>query len=356
MLRGFWIPLVFVASVAAGEWHAHPRESAKAIVASEWANMQTWPTKARLYIDGRDKPTIPPPMAPPGPAIDDTPSPTVDATLLPGPSSWPRLNPKASVHKAWLLAEGPYHAPGDNRHAITFTFDDGPFPETTPNVLRILAKHHVRATFFLIGRYLDGDDPHAEHSRATAREIVKEGHLVGNHSHDHVLLTTANESERLEKIEDGERSIERAIGSRPAFFRPPYGQVDSDISRYLAVHDTELTLWSIEVSDMKNDDAHLMATSLEEQIEHDGDGIVLLHDIRPATADALAIVLDWLKLHRYNPEHPEVVGYDVVDLAEYLRRIAASPQPFTDRRDVEHARAQAWAGAGRREPRPLVEM
>jgi peptidoglycan/xylan/chitin deacetylase (PgdA/CDA1 family) len=269
-------------------------------------------------------------------------APGVDPSLLPDPTPWPRLNPEVSTRRAWLLAEGPQHAPGDGRRLVTLTFDDGPFPETTPTYLRILARHNVRAAFFLIGNYLDGDTERAEHTREVAREIARAGHLVGNHTHDHLRLTQLPRADVLAQIDEGAMSIERATGKRPLLFRPPYGQLDSWASERLRERGAELVLWSVEASDMKTEDGQAIADSLREQIEYAGGGIVLLHDIRWGSADALEKLLSWLDHRRWDPRRPDVVGYEVVDLVQYLRATAAAPQPFSDRGELEQARSAEW--------------
>ena len=131
-----------------------------------------------------------------------------------------------SRSRAWLLAEGPARTAGSSR-LVTLTFDDGPNPDTTPSVLALLAKHHVRATFFFIGRYLDGGKRRAVAARKAARAIAEAGHIVGSHTHDHNLLTTDTHTQVLDQIDDGIASIEHAIGRRPELFRPPYGQLDA---------------------------------------------------------------------------------------------------------------------------------
>ena len=125
-------------SVAAGSWVGlHPRDEPAPAVASE-----VTPKHAPAF----DVPEL---------------WPHVETANAPGPLPWPRLNPEADMAKAWRLAEGPNRRPGDRRKLVTLTFDDGPFPETTPRVLELLEEYDVRATFFVIGRYLDGDDERA---------------------------------------------------------------------------------------------------------------------------------------------------------------------------------------------------
>jgi len=266
-------------------------------------------------------------------------SPTIDASALPDPVPWPRLNPEDSAHTAWLLAEGPRRDEADGRRFVTFTFDDGPSPEATPPILKILAEHRVRATFFFIGRYLDGDSGRASLARGVARQVAAAGHFVGNHTHDHALLTNVTRTQAMAQIDEGAASIERVLGARPIFFRPPYGQLDDFLEGELRARGAELVLWSIEAQDMKREDSDAMASSLEWQIEYAGGGVVLLHDVRRSTVDALPKVLDWLHRRRWDPSHPERSGYEIVDLPGYLRATAERPQPYPDRTTLERARS-----------------
>jgi peptidoglycan/xylan/chitin deacetylase (PgdA/CDA1 family) len=278
----------------------------------------------------------------------ETPPFTVNASLLPDPTPWPQLNPDASLTRAWLLAEGPAQEPDMGRRLVTFTFDDGPFPETTPVVLHVLAKHQVHAAFFWIGRYLDGESDRAIATRRTALEVRDAGHLIGNHTHDHAHLANLSHAEALAQITDGAESIERVIGLRPSLFRPPYGQLDAYAGGIVHALGLEVVLWNIEVEDLRHDDPKAMAESLETQIEFSGGGIVLLHDIRFTTADALDRVLTWLDHRRYDPTKPGVVGYDVVDFVDFMRQTARAPQPYPDRQALEEARAAAWRKANAR--------
>ena len=101
----------------------------------------------------------------------------------------PRLNPSANVGRAWLLAEGPAILPGDGHRYVTLSFDDGPSPEATAGILRLLARERVKASFFLIGRYLEGDTARARKAREAAKAISAAGHLIGNHGYSHEPLT-----------------------------------------------------------------------------------------------------------------------------------------------------------------------
>jgi peptidoglycan/xylan/chitin deacetylase (PgdA/CDA1 family) len=273
---------------------------------------------------------------------DSPPVPSVDTSLLPDPNPWPVLNAGDLISRAWLLAEGPVPVEGNGRRLVTLTFDDGPFPETTPVVLHVLEKHHVHATFFMIGRYLDGTSDRATRAREVALRIRNAGHLIGTHTHDHERLIGISHAEVLAQIERGMASIERAVGVRPSVFRPPFGQLDPYGEAAASENGLTLVLWNVETQDLHHTDADAMAKNLEEQIDFAGGGIVLLHDIRFTTAEAVDKLLTWLDRHRYDPAHPASVGYDVVDFAEFTRATAASPQPFENRAALEEARGRTW--------------
>jgi len=224
------------------------------------------------------------------------------------------------------------------RRLVTFTFDDGPFPETAPTVLHILDLHKVRASFFFIGKYLEGESAHAVESRKWARKIADAGHYVGNHTMDHKELTTLPHAAALAEIDDAAAAIERATGRRPVLFRPPYGSLDPFLEGALRDRHAELTLWSIDVEDMKSADPDRMVQQLLSQLEYKGGGVVLLHDVHWPSVKALNRLLHVMANNRWDATHPERAGWAIVDLPEYLRETAASPQPFENREQLEDAR------------------
>ncbi|MBK8219328.1 MAG: polysaccharide deacetylase family protein [Myxococcales bacterium] len=294
------------------------------------------------------------------PAPDTSPSPKpepVDLANVKTPTAFPRLNPERSAAKAWLVAEGPEPTPGDGRRYVTFTFDDGPFLETTPAILRVLAQRKVHATFFVVGQYLDGNARRDERTRQVLRDIAEGGHLVGNHTLDHRLLPTITRAEVNEQIDETSRLIERTLGKKPTLFRPPYGEVDAYTREIVRARGMELVLWSIEAGDMTHDDPEAMARSLRNQIEYNGGGIVLLHDIRPTTLPTLKKVLTFLHQKRWRPEAPERVGYQIVDLPTYFALTEASPRPYANREALENARRDAFRAKhpGARAPRKPTE-
>jgi peptidoglycan/xylan/chitin deacetylase (PgdA/CDA1 family) len=309
---------------------------AKALAsAAQAARSATAPGRASMQPDA------------PGPPLD-RPPPPVAPSALPDPAlPWPQLNPEQTAQRAWLVANGPAHAPNDGHRYVTFTFDDGPFPETAPTVLRILSDHRIRATFFLIGRYLEGEDARAEEAREWAKRIADAGHFVGNHTRDHRLLTGLSHAAALEQIDDAAADIERATGRRPVLFRPPYGEMDPFLEGAARERHLELVLWNVDVEDMKKQDPEEIETDLQQQLEYQQGGIVLLHDMHWPSVKAFNRLVRSLESNRWDPSHPDHLGWDIVDLPTYLKATAATPQPYASREDLEAARKATAARHGR---------
>ncbi|MGA2775784.1 MAG: polysaccharide deacetylase family protein [Candidatus Omnitrophota bacterium] len=99
---------------------------------------------------------------------------------------------------------------------IALTFDDGPNEPYTTEILDILKKYNVKATFFVLGK-------NVERYPDTARRIVKEGHVIGNHTYDHPYLLLQSKSHIKYEIRKAEQAIMVATGMKPHLFRSPYG-------------------------------------------------------------------------------------------------------------------------------------
>jgi peptidoglycan/xylan/chitin deacetylase (PgdA/CDA1 family) len=209
----------------------------------------------------------------------------------------------------------------------------------------LLERFNVRATFFFIGKYLEGEDARASMTRDVARRIVASGHLVGNHTWDHAHLTEVSRPQALAEIDRTNEIIFRTTGQRPLFFRPPYGDLSRFLERTLGERGTEVVLWSLAADDMERDDEKAVAHELRLRLEYQGGGVVLLHDCKWKSVIALERLLRWLDDNRWDPNHPEVRGYEVVDLPQYLRVTAAAPQPFANREELDKARRAAWSKA-----------
>lgn len=341
-MSAFTRAMVPVVALGVGTWLGLGRPDARTAFAATARVVSTAATAARgtsflRRLEGRPG-GVEEAQGPAPPPLERDPK-TVDASALPDPPRpWPELNPDDRAQRAWLLAEGPAHGPLDGHRLVTFTFDDGPLPETAPTVLRLLDQHHVRAAFFFIGEYLEGNGARAAEARLWARRIAEAGHYVGNHTLHHKPLTALSHAQALVEIDESAAAIERATGKRPWLFRPPYGDLDPWLEGALRDRGLELTLWSIDVEDMKRDDPDAIAQSLEQQLLYRQGGIVLLHDVHWPSVKALNRLLKWLDATKWDPSRPDRLGWDIVDLGEYLRQTSAHPQPYATREELDRAR------------------
>lgn len=153
--------------------------------------------------------------------------------------------------------------------APLLTFDDGPTPGTTDRVLDLLAEHSVVAAFFVCGAFAE------RHPELLAR-AASEGHIIGNHSWNHPLLTCLDAPEVERQLRDTNAIIQSITGARPRAFRPPYGAADEsvlDIARSLSL---ELMMWSYSPDDWQCPGVDVIASRVIDHLEPDG--IILLHD------------------------------------------------------------------------------
>jgi peptidoglycan/xylan/chitin deacetylase (PgdA/CDA1 family) len=128
----------------------------------------------------------------------------------------------ASTFLAWavrgksacVFGRSVWRGPRDRR-ALALTFDDGP-AESTPEILEILAEHHVSATFFQCGANVD-------RLPEIAREVAGRGHEIGNHSYSHPYLFLRTPGAIENELRRAQESIERHTGSTPVWWRAPYG-------------------------------------------------------------------------------------------------------------------------------------
>jgi peptidoglycan-N-acetylglucosamine deacetylase len=147
------------------------------------------------------------------------------------------------------------------------TFDDGPGPDTD-ELLDVLGRYDVRATFFLIGAQI------AERV-ATVRRAAEEGHAIGNHAWDHPRLPTLGEAQVRDQLARTSEAIAGAIGREPQLFRPPFGDTDATVERVAAALGMRLVLWDVDTEDWQEPgrDRVLQRIATAKPTE-----IVLLHD------------------------------------------------------------------------------
>ena len=202
-----------------------------------------------------------------------------------------------------VLAYTPFVVAGaDGGHEIALTFDDGPGPYT-PEVLSVLERSHVQATFFAIGkmeRYF---------SDSTARE-VRAGDVIGDHTQSHLALATLSAHEQREQLFEAIARIEIAGAPRPELFRPPYGSFNETTLRVLRSLGLLMVLWSVDTADYREPGVPAI---VERALAGARPGaIILMHDgggNRLQTVAALPVIIHDLRAR----------GYHLVTVPQLLR-------------------------------------
>jgi peptidoglycan/xylan/chitin deacetylase (PgdA/CDA1 family) len=180
---------------------------------------------------------------------------------------------------------------------VALTFDDGPTPRYTAEVLALLRAYDARATFFVTGREV------AAHPDA-ARQIVADGHELGNHSYSHPRLVLKTPARIRDEVERTDAAIRRAGYEGPIHFRPPYGKKLVGLPLHLARTGRTTVMWDVEPESYPAvaEDAGRIAAHVLERVRPGS--IVLLHvmyDSRAASRAALPLILDGLRQRGYRP-------------------------------------------------------
>jgi peptidoglycan/xylan/chitin deacetylase (PgdA/CDA1 family) len=212
-------------------------------------------------------------------------------TLKVDAATWPRVGLK-NYPETLPLAD----------HEVVLTFDDGPWPPTTPKVLAALAHECVLATFFLIGK------PASEHPDLV-RRIAAEGHTIGHHTWLHRSLMQIPPGETTEEIDHGISAVEMALNgvatttpSTPFFRFPGFETTPATLellqSRGIVVFGTDL--WASDWNAMTPRQELKLIT---DRLKRAGRGIILLHDPKAQTAAMLPAFLRYLRDNHYRVVH-----------------------------------------------------
>ena len=170
---------------------------------------------------------------------------------------------------------------------ISFTFDDGPNPATTPQLLAILARENIKATFFVIGHQL-------EENKTLLLKIYNEGHTIGNHSYRHTKkLTLFSTTHLIDDIEKCSVAIEKIIHQKPLFFRPPFGVTTPRYKRALKHLGMKSIGWNIRSLDTVSKDKKALFKKITRKIS--GGSIILFHDTQQITIDVLPEIIQFCK-------------------------------------------------------------
>ena len=171
---------------------------------------------------------------------------------------------------------------------IALTFDDGPHPKYTEQLLDGLKERGVAATFFVTGE-------NAENYPDIIRREQDEGHLIGNHTYSHIQLTSRNRETFREELVQTNEILEEITGEKISFVRPPYGSWDKSFEKELNMFPV---LWNIDPLDWCSNNADCVVRKVESNAEENA--IILLHDCYDTSVKAALRIIDDLTAQGYH--------------------------------------------------------
>lgn len=204
------------------------------------------------------------------------------------------------------------------RKEIALTFDDGPHPKFTPQLLELLRKSKVKATFFLVGEL-------AEKYPDLVRAEVADGHCVGNHTFHHVNLTRIPQDYVATEIKACGEVLQNIIGEAPHFFRPPGGDYDKQVAEASSALGYTMVLWTDDPGDYASPGAKVIQQRILKRISNGG--IILVHDGIPQTMDILPGLISYLKSK----------GYTFVTIDEMVKNQKIGNKPAQVKHDEQAA-------------------
>lgn len=201
---------------------------------------------------------------------------------------------------------------GRGSKKLALTYDDGPNEPHTLRLMEVLAKHDVKATFFLIGRYV-------QQRPDIVRDLLHAGHSVGNHTFTHPNLIFASAAETRRQISECQRALQDAVGIDCKLFRPPFGGRRPESLRVSRAFGLVPVMWSVTAYDWNPHPAEVIEEKVTARVR--GGDVILMHDggHKQMGADRSQTVIATDRLiTRYKAS-----GYDFVTIPEMMGAFSA---------------------------------
>lgn len=163
-----------------------------------------------------------------------------------------------------------YYGPKNGEKVVALTFDDGPDDYYTLQILDILKREKIKATFFVVGQM-------AARHPSVLKKIDQEGHIIGNHTWDHQQLPKLSENQVKNEVLQPANLIFHYLGKRPLLFRPPYGALNSAVTRQIAGFHYKIIQWSIDTRDWAGPSVNKIVRTVMHQVRPGS--IILQHSL-----------------------------------------------------------------------------
>lgn len=184
---------------------------------------------------------------------------------------------------------------------IALSFDDGPHSEYTPQVLALLAQYKATASFFVIGKNIQGNEK-------LLKQIQTDGHSIGNHSYTHAFFIDFKNVQGFKaELNQTAELVFNVIGKQIKLFRPPYGVTTPNLAKAAKLLDYQLIGWNIRSLDTTNDTVDIITQRVQTQMK--SGAIILFHDTSQKTIEVLEQTLNFAKDK----------GYKIVSIEQLLK-------------------------------------
>ncbi|HLK63527.1 MAG TPA: polysaccharide deacetylase family protein [Bryobacteraceae bacterium] len=187
--------------------------------------------------------------------------------------------------------------------SVALTFDDGPHPKYTEQVLAILRKYGIKGTFFEVGYVLGKPDATGKINllkvSEVSKKIVEAGHTLANHSYSHPVLPKLSEAQRNTEIDETNSILEMISGRKTELFRAPYGARNQAIIQRVTSEGMKSIMWNTNGEDWADPIPESIAMRLLHQMNEQQKGIIVLHDIHQQSVLALSPVIEELMRQNY---------------------------------------------------------
>ena len=184
-------------------------------------------------------------------------------------------------------AFGAEFGPDDMKPRIALTFDDGPHPRYTPRLLDGLKERGVKATFFVVGKHI----PERED---IIRRMNEEGHLIGNHTYDHVNIANMSMEDACLQITRTSDLIREITGKDTEYVRPPFGTWNRNLECGIELLPV---LWTLDPKDWTTKNVDQIVQNVVSKVKEND--IILLHDYYGSSVEATFRIVDLLQAEGY---------------------------------------------------------
>lgn len=196
-----------------------------------------------------------------------------------------------------------YKSKSNEEKKIALTFDDGPHPKKTQEIINVLEKYGVRATFFVVGVNVK-NYPNA------MKALVESGYEIGNHTYSHKLIKNSDKTRIKEELEKTETEIIKNGSVKTKLIRPPCGEYNENLINISLENDYKIVLWNIDTRDWAHTKKNEIVKTVLSKIK--GGDIILFHDYisgKNDTVEALELIIPSLLKQ----------GYEFVSVSELLQ-------------------------------------